>query len=239
MKNFLPCLICVLLLIGCLPDQQSKQLVAEAKIVQGNIADKTFFIPEGYFQIKAAPFGENSIYLQTMYPDFLPLEKESLEYWREGVWWKNVSILGQYHPNSTLTNNDFAKKQIEFLKAFEIVGEEYGLLHQKQPKEYIQDKKDVWLDKSNGVVSSTIMCSESLIENDFPQCSQNYYLFPKFRLRISFDKRLLKNWEEIDQLVRDLFDSFETPEKAKSFLENRILLAKSELENESKNNVEH
>lgn len=227
--------VSVLFLSACLP--QEEQDSGEIKIVVGEIGGREYFVPEAYFKFKNIPFAEESIYLQTMYPDFLPLTKRSLKYWEEGDWWRNVSVLAQYHPNSTLTTEDFVLNQVEFLKAFEFVGEEYGLLHKKQPKEYIQDHKDVWLEAHNGKIRSIVICSEKLIESDAPQCSQNYYLFPKLRLRITYDKKLLKNWREIDVSIRKLFKSFETSEAAQAFLQQQTLLAPS-LEQESKH-AEH
>ena len=223
-RNFL--FVICLFIASCLPDRAID--IDEFKIVAGEIGGRKYFVPEDYFKFKGAPFSQDNIYLQTMYPDFLPLKKQPLKYWESGEWWKNISILAQYYPNSNLTTNELARNQIEFLKAFEVVGTQYGLIHQRQPEGYIQDHKDVWLDKRNEEILSIITCSESLIEKDFPQCTQHYYILEKLHVKVDFDKRMLENWATIDSGVRGLFNSFVSPEKARSFLQKQILLAQPE-----------
>ena len=52
---------------------------------------------------------------------------------------------------------------IEHSKAFEVVGEEYGLTHQKQPEGYVQDHHDMWLEKAGDQYMSFIDCSEKIV----------------------------------------------------------------------------
>ena len=211
-----------LMLSACLPESKSGFDIENVEIVEGEIGDETYFVPKPYFKIEGRYFPDGNIYVQTMYPDFLPLREAPNDLWAEGEWWKNISILAHYYPKSEITMDEFVQHQIEFLRAFEHAGEEYGLIHMTQPPTQIQDHEDVWIHKEDGEVRSIIICSENLIETDFPQCNQQYYLRPKFHIQIKYDRRLLKNWKTIDVNVRRMFESFSSRAAAKEFLRQQI-----------------
>lgn len=215
-------IIAVIFLASCLPKKDHQIDLEDVPIVEGQIGGENYFIPEAYFNRSGNRFADDDVLLQTMFPDFLPLSKSPKELWGEGHWWKNISILLKYYPNSNLSIEDFAKNKVNFLKTFEVVGDEYGLVHQAQPSGYIADHEDVWIEKKNDRVISIIVCSEHLIEKDFPQCRHSYYIQPKLRVTVDFDKRLLKDWRLIDLHVRNMLNSFSSPEAAKDYLRNQF-----------------
>ncbi len=191
-------------------------------VVTGNLGPHFLFVPYAYLHPLSKSIGPESILLQTFYPGdaVVPGKPEGL--WKKGEWWKNVRVLGTYHPNSKITFNDLTLVMIKHHKATEIVGEEYGLVHQKQPLGEVQDKWDMWLEREEDKYVSYITCSEKIIETDVPQCSQRLQLVPKLTLEISYDKRLLPHWRTIEYAVISMFNSFKSKEEAHTFFLKRI-----------------
>jgi len=218
---------------SCLPESSERKNTNfnDIEIIKGKIGDYEYFVPKSYFKIEGQYFLDNSIYLQTIYPNFLPLSQEPQRLWEEGVWWKNVSVLAKHYHNG-IDINSLAEGQIDFLDAYDHVNDKYGLIHQRQPDGYIQDKKDIWLLKNKNRVTTFVVCSESLTDQDFPQCTQ-HYKYRNFRVDVRYDKRLLPHWQRIYFSVQNMFESFNSAESAREFVRRRTLEFQNEYEGDN------
>ena len=213
---------CGLWLVACgLLLVESKEAVSqeEIEVVKGEIAGQAYYVPKSYFKFSNRYFTDDNINLQFMNPDFQPLSGTLQNLWEKREYYKNVSVLANSVPKP-IGAHKFANVRIESLKATEIVGEEYGLIHQKQPKEEIQDFEDVWLEEKGGEYLSIIECSEKIIESAIPQCSYHLY-WESFHIAVDFDKRLLPEWKKIKNNTLALLESFKSEETARAFLEER------------------
>ncbi len=157
-----------LVLGACLPSEQKTEKRKDIQKI--SISGTMLCIPQNYIKGRDDPTN-STVPIQTMYPDFLPLEKRPNEYWKEGEWWRQVSILLS-HIRTTLTYEELAQKKIDVLKAYKVVGLEYdGLLHRTQPEGEVQDIQDLWVELDNNKVAiAYIACSEKLTDISNPQC---------------------------------------------------------------------
>ncbi len=217
MNKFLLLLVYLPLLMGCLPEADNIPKTKEdIKIISGNLGKEKFFIPKAYFKKGMADFEDGTISLQMIQPEFIPLIKNTQQMWKDGEQVKYISILA----NEQRSFNNFSKNikdQIDFLEVFETVGLEYDLIHLKQPKGYVQDKWDVWVETKDKENISYITCSEKIIPADIPQCTHAMRASGIY-IQINYDKRNLPEWKKIQNGVLEAFDSFRSDDKAKEFL---------------------
>lgn len=211
----------VFVLVGCIPSENKEKADKGFDVVKGEIGGEYYYVPKDYFKIKGRYFADNNIYLIAMYPDFTPLTKKPQELWEEKQWYRNLRIIG-FKGNLSIDFDEFAKKNIENLKAYETIGEEYGLIHNKQPEPYVQDHYDIWLEKQDEKYTTFITCTEQLTESSVPQCKQHFFLDENLRLRISFDKRLLPHWKNIKEKTIKMFESFESEEAARAYISKKL-----------------
>lgn len=203
---------------SCLPEEPPEH---SYKIIAGEVNGKIYHVPEAYFALPGDSISGDSIYVVAMYPEFSPPMEKPKELSKKGLWYKNVTILLLKRKSST-SFDEFAKGMIDHHKAFEVVKEEYDLIHQKQPKDEIQDNKDLWLERnSSNEFVSYISCSEKLNETSMPKCTHNYFN-NDFRFKVSFDKRFLAEWKSIKRNTLALLESFESETTAESFLNTRL-----------------
>ncbi|PCJ99993.1 MAG: hypothetical protein COA45_04045 [Zetaproteobacteria bacterium] len=214
-------LLFIVLLTGCVPSDDKQEPSNDIVIKQGVIGGKKYYVPEQYLKMKGSAISSDGIYVRAMYPNFTPVLKDPKELRGEKEWYRSVRILAKKR-NSNIEFNVFAEGKIKNLKAFEIVGEEYGLIHQKQPEEHVQDHDDIWLEKNNDEYVSLINCSEKIIETDVPHCQMQIFYKSKFRIKASFNKVLLPHWKEIKRNVLEMFDSFEYEHSARAYIETKL-----------------
>ncbi|PCJ99992.1 MAG: hypothetical protein COA45_04040 [Zetaproteobacteria bacterium] len=212
--------IFIVLLTGCVPSDDKQEPSNDVVIKQGVIGGKKYYVPEMYFKMKGGAISLDSIYVSAMYPTFTPMLEDHKKLRKEKEWYRNVRILASYRKN-LINPDEVTKIMIKNLKAFEVVGEEYGLIHQKQPEEYVQDKRDMWLDKVDGHYVSYISCSDKILETDVPQCSHTIYV-NSFSVGISYNKVLLPHWKEIKRNVLEMFESFEYEHSARAYIETKL-----------------
>lgn len=191
------------------------------EIVKGEIEAQTYYVPKVYLNPPFKALGDDNIFVLMMYPDFTPIKEPPKELLKQDEWYRNIRILAN-HAKKPMGNQQLVKSKIEHFKAFEVVGEEYGLIHQKQPDGEIQDFKDVWLEVGeNKEYISVVACSEKLTEHSVPQCSHRMY-WGNFHVKTSFNKRLLPEWKKIKKNTLALLESFKSEETARAFLKERI-----------------
>ncbi|MDD3019970.1 MAG: hypothetical protein PHX61_03195 [Alphaproteobacteria bacterium] len=185
-------------------------------LIEGKLGDKKLFIPKAYFKPGFANFNEQTISLQMVQPEFLPLMKSQSQMWNDGEQTKYLSVL-VHHGDYSIDFSKHIQERVSFLEAFEAVGNEYGLIHLTQPKGYVQDNWDVWVERNGNENISYITCSEKIIKEDVPQClheikSNGYYI------TVSYDKRNLSHWKQIENGVLSVFQSFETADTSRQSL---------------------
>lgn len=217
--------ISLFLCTSCDESPEGGAISSSSRIIEGRVGEDIYFIPEGFFIFKGRAFDDDGIYIHIMYPNFSPPEKSTIDIWKQGNEINYIRVLAQHYPKKKANEAELLENFITWEDAYEISGSEFGLLHRTQPDGYVKDKKDIWIEERNGSIRSIFMCSEKLIETDVPQCSQHYHLRDDMQLKVTFDKRLLPNWREIDSGVRALFDSFKARESAQKI----TILTKSQL----------
>lgn len=206
--------------IGCVPDDGASSNNSEdvSEVIMG---DNVLYIPFVYFEIGAA--GQNdSVLLKLKNVDFEPTNndwnyvKSSAE--RE----QDISILISRYLKAVPDNqmDIYTRKVIQTLSATEFVGKEFGLIHQAQPKDKVQDNNDIWLEELNGEYVSFVRCDDQIGKKYIPQCSQ-YFRVENTVFHNSFDKRLLPQWKKIKSNSRALFNSFQSKETALNFLHSK------------------
>lgn len=203
------------ILTGCLPDGGRGGVSTE--IVEAKIGDQVYYIPKAYLNFQHTSVGPDGFLLQAFYPGSAIVPGDVNELWKQDEWWKNVRILASKR-HSPISFDEFAQSSTAYLKASEIVGNEYGLIHQKQPEGVAQDQLDIWFEKKDQQIVSYVTCSEHLIENDFPQCSHDLFIGSKLWLKVTYDKRLLPKWKTVQNDVEEMLDSFQSPGTAREFL---------------------
>lgn len=206
-----------LCLAACVPEKNNSLSSKNTRIIEGQINDVTYFIPENYFVPTSKSILHDSFYLRAIYPQFAPITIDMQTLWDLNLQHRKIDILAQYAPNA-LPPDQFVKSVIDGTwKAYEIVGEEYGLIHQTQPEGYNQDNHDMWIEKKDRSYVSYVNCSKKLSEISVPHCSDHFFK-DGFHVKVNFDKRLLPEWKIIREKTIDLIDSFHSPESAKEFI---------------------
>lgn len=232
-KGILRAVLLALVFVGTLTVALSQQLLSEGtqddyEIVQGTMGDWRVFVPRKYFVLNwLDPMKEENLYLLMRYPELTPIVRsEQMPMWKRGEWHKTIRVLASFKESNGKSQHELTVPMIDHLKAYQVVGEEHGLIHQTQPDGYVKDHWDVWLerDHNTGQYLSYTTCTEMLTASSVPQCSHHFtYLVPSRigRVKVSFDKRLLLQWREIRNDVVELFDSFSSPETARAFIYER------------------
>ncbi len=214
------------LLAACLPEKNEEIDVDNIKIIEGQIGQEKYYVPEPYLFPLTKQVGPESILLQIHYPSFAPLSETTEEMWKRGDLWQSYRILVNHIPNAKMPFDEFATRAISGKAATEIVGEEYGLIHKTQRddpnNEYLWQLDDVWYEQDSGRTKSYIICSEKIHENSVEICQHYFRVNPKFFFKITFNKKLLQHWKTIQEQSVALFHSFESPKIAKDFLLSRV-----------------
>lgn len=213
-------LIVVLFVTGCNPSEKKEQQPRAIVIKQGDIDGKTYYVPESYFVLKGDGIS-NGIYVRAMYPEFSPVLDDSRKLWKEKQQYKKIRVLAKRR-KSNIDFDDFAKGTIKNLRVYEVVGDEYGLIHRKQPEGYVQDHDDMWLEKSNDNYHSYITCSEKIIKADVPHCKLQVFYKSQFRIKATFNKVLLPHWKIIKSNVLEMFESFENEDTAREYISQKL-----------------
>lgn len=210
-------LICLAFLLTACKAEQSVSNYEDVNVIEAQYGEYKMYIPEPYLKFYPASVGKKSVLFHTLYPGDNILEVTPKELREQGNIQKKIMVLISHYPKSTITFSDLTKKTIGHLKAYEKVGEEYDLTHQKQPPDQIQDKKDMWIEYDQDKAVSYITCGEKLSEYTVPQCSHYLDITPKLSVMISYDMRLLPEWKLIKENMSKLIDSFWEEETAKRF----------------------
>ncbi|WP_143056933.1 hypothetical protein [Nitrosomonas marina] len=215
------------LLIGCEPQIDEKACTKNIELTHAVLNQHSLYIPLEYLKFIHTSVGNESALLQTWYPggNIVP-NGTPLEFIKEDVWWKNIRVLIT-SKRSAIPFGEFAQKTITHLEATELVGNEYGLIHYKQPENEVQDHSDVWVEKNEKNTVSYIICSEHITKNDRPQCENHFFMNEKFWIKISYSRKLLSDWKNLKDNVINMIDSFEKPDTAQFFLANQINYHKS------------
>lgn len=204
MKNGL-LFIAVLFVAACVPDKKADA----PEIVETVVAGQKLCIPREYIKIPNDP-NDSTVPIQTMYPDFLPLEKRPNEYWKEGEWWRHVDIL--IMPKSQFKSFDeIVANKIEFYGATLVQGLEHGLEKRAKPDNTTGarlDRGDLWFEKNGADVVSIVQCTKKHNKKTNPQC-QNHFLIDSSFISVFYDKKLLPHWKEIKTKSIALIDSFD------------------------------
>lgn len=216
-------------LTACFPSKENHLSADTAKIVTGEIDGQTYYVPEVYF-VPVAPGMSGpkdfSIYLQVLYPEFSPLLEPTQNLWTRGESYRYIRILAKYNQGKKFKYASGAAQArldaiIRGRKNNQVVGEEYGLIHQTQTPDGIQDFDDVWIEKKDNRIVSHITCGEKILKTDVPQCVHWTY-WDNFFVEIYYDKRLLPEWKRVQEEARALFDSFKSEQTARTFLHARL-----------------
>lgn len=221
MKNIFYMVLVCFLLAGCLPDNSKSPSIENAEIIKVQLEDATLYIPEKDFHKLGKPTpGSDSILLNVMYPDMTPILEKPNDLWKKGEWYRNISILISRSPKP-VSIEELTQHKIESLKASKFVGDENGLKHYTQPDGGIKDHWDVWTEYEDNKILSVITCSEKIIKAAVPQCIQ--HLRPlALSLRLSYDKRLLKDAKKIREKVLSLLESYKIEQTSKDYFEERL-----------------
>lgn len=210
-------------LTACFPEksEQVTQVTNDnVEIIQTHLDDHQFFVPKAYLH-RRGKILDTSILLSAMFPEFVPIQDDPQNLWKQGEWHKNVDVQIRNVPKPAGAKES-AKITVNSLKALEISSVEYGLIHQTQPKDVTSDLWDVWLEKGqDGEVFSYTTCTEKLTQESVPQCSHHMY-WNKFHVQTDFDKRLLPEWKKIKDNTLALLESFRSEETARVFLGERL-----------------
>lgn len=217
MSKFLALCFCFFLL-SCEPSETQKSAI---QIVEGRIGGKTYYVPKLYLKLKTNNLSKDSIYIGVMYSSYTPILEAPNDLWKKKEWYRNLKILA-HDMKTPISFDTFAKGATAYLSATEVVGEEYGLIHQKQPEGYVQDHYDIWFEKIDNRYASYITCSEKLTESSVPQCNQNFFYKDRLHVEVTYNKVLLSKWKEIQENVTELFDSFESKQTAQKYLEQKL-----------------
>lgn len=204
MKKLFLGIILTLALSAC---DQAKKVEDPSQITEVIVGGQKLCIPKAYIKSWDDP-DNDTVPIQTMYPDFLPLEKSSQQHWEDGTWWKQVSLLLS-GIRTDLSYDELLKLKMKVLKATKLVGSEHdGLLHYTQPEGEVQDKYDIWAERNNAnTIVSYITCGEKLTQTSKPQCNFRHN-HNSFFISKTFDKELLPHWKEIKASTISLIDSF-------------------------------
>lgn len=184
------------------------------KVIHVQLGTNNLFIPRLYFD---DPFiiEKTAIRLIVKNTHFEPFTTPQKDFRNNP---EKIRIMVELHPKK-LGMDDTAKNMVNSLKASSFVEAKYGLVHQKQPEDEVQDFRDIWLDEENGKYVSLITCSDKLSDVSVPQCTQ-YLDYKNLRIENSFDKKLLPQWKAIKNRTLALFTDFETEASAKKLLEH-------------------
>ena len=206
-----------LILILCLACTGCKKEHAESELIHRQIMGKDFYIPHAYVDMPYTSIGNKSALLQAYYPGDMPVPGDANDLWKKGEWYKNVRTLMSYVPKPSIERS-YQGIVVDLRHATKVVKTEYGLIHQTQPENQVQDFDDFWIESETGKIKSYISCGEASVQNA-PQYSHHFYI-DHFYFQISYDKRLLPEWKTIHEHVVAMFKSFESPESAKAYFEN-------------------
>ncbi len=207
------------LLVSCLPSKEKS-----SQIVHANLGGHDIYIPKDYLKFGHTSVGNESALLQAWYPGAaIPPGRDAAKLLKERIWWKNIMILiSVIKPK--LPFSVTAPESVKYLKATELVGKEYGLIHMTQPEGGIKDNYDVWFEMRDNEVQSYITCSEKLGQKHYPQCNHWLRIEQNFSIQISYNRDLLPEWKKISDNVKSMFESFQSAETASEFLQKQIEL---------------
>lgn len=217
MFKFLLLLFTLFMLPACLPDANGiPKTKEEIQIISGNLGREQFFIPYGYFKYGLADFEDGSISLEMIQPEFIPFIKSGQQMLDDGEHTKLIRILVNKDKGAVLNYSKHINDQISFFYAFETVNQEYGLTHLTQPKGYVQDWDDIWVERQGEDNLSYIACDD---DNSvpFPQCAHSFKIGNVYAL-VDYDKRNLPNWKKIQNGILETFNSFKSSETARDSL---------------------
>ena len=205
----------IVVLAGCLPESTVPRNKEDIRVVEGQLGDRKLFVPQKYFRLRPN-FSNGTISLQMSQPYFTPLSKPSSRMWKDGERTNYLLVLIHTIRSPNSFDKDI-KMAVDHLKASEIVGSEYGLIHLKQPDEEVQDFWDVWLEKNEDKNISYITCSEKIIKADVPQCTHSF-LAEGLYVTIDYDKQNLPDWKKIQSGVTSVIQSFQSLDAAQNAL---------------------
>lgn len=199
-------------LTACLPSRGQDA----PEIVRGVIGGQEYFVPRAYLKLPGLGLAEQNIYVLAFYPDFRPAWDSHNAIWREGKWKYNVMILASYAkvPVTLKTHLDIATGLND---ATEFVGIEYGLHHYTQPKDKVQDHRDIWVETEHANLDrpdSYVHCSKPITENSVPQCRMEFVWNRHFLVGASFNRELLPHWRSIKDSTDALLNSFRAEDTA-------------------------
>ena len=197
-------IITVLFLQACLPEKAGNKV----EILETRIGKQTLYIPKAFFKPGFEGSSGKTSVIEILFPDFTPLIKSKKDMWEKGERTQYLRAL----INELTTEKSFtevATGSVDYLDAKELVGNEYGLLHYTQPDGAVKDMYDVWFDKDGNEIVSYLTCSEKILETDVPQCRHRFWT-DDFRITMSYDKRLLKEWKEIKNGIVQLINQFQS-----------------------------
>ena len=135
--------------------------------------------------------------------------------WKDGDQ-HNYVMFPIYKLNPELTYSEHIQNRIKLLSAFETVGTEYGLIHLTQPDGYVKDIEDVWVERNGSENISYITCDDDNIV-PVPQCSHEMITNGVY-VSVSYEKKNLPNWKEIQRGVVELIQSFKAEDTARDLL---------------------
>ena len=200
-------------LISCGPPNSER-------IVEGEIHGRKFYVPYLYFVLPSFYISANQIYIRALHPKFEPMTIDKRTLYRQKRQKYLITIMFERPPKVISADASF-RSMNEIYHVDTVVGEEYGLIHMAQSEEMYAHNHDIWLEKIDGEIVSYITCTESYQAN-VPQCRYRS-TEGDYRLNFRFNKLMLPEWRAIRDNVLSLIDSFETPEKAKAFLDQAMI----------------
>ena len=130
--------------------------------------------------------GEKSGLLQAWYPGDKIVPGNPDDLWKHGQWSNNVRILFTWSESTTF--DKWIEADIKLQKAFQIVGNEYGLVHRTQPDGYVKDHDDLWIEDSKNETKAMIACSDVEVSR-VPQC-KHYFDLDHYGFTVSYPLRI-------------------------------------------------
>lgn len=202
-------------LSGCLPETHKiPKTKDDIKIVSGFLGQEQLFVPYAYFKNGMADFNEGEVSLEMIQPEFLPLQKNQGQMWKDGDQAKYISILANEHRLKEEFSS-YVNTRLGHVYALKKLGSEYGLTHFTQPEGYVQDWADVWVERKGKENISYIACDDNSVP--VPQCTHALEIGTIY-VQIHYDKRDLPNWRRIQGGVVELIQSFKAEDTARDLL---------------------
>jgi len=208
--------------------------IGRSPVLHKLIGKHDLYIPQAYtrdagFGLKGASIFDG--FITTHYPGDAPLPAGGPD--PDGKWsLKRIRIefkdLDQIEePYRHTAPQNLLNDRLKLSKAYQVDGEQYGLIHQEQPENPNKIHKihnEFWIERKDGALVSFIECD---VDAPYPSCNQ-FFRDDKFSYQVFFYKIYLPEWSHIRANVFALMSSFRSEETALAYLAEKNSKTKTE-----------